>query len=42
MNATSIYPGCQGWFFEVWTASRLVVFGWCVTREHAEREAARV
>jgi hypothetical protein len=42
MNAISVYPGRDGWYFEVWIASRLVVFGWCATREHAEQEAALV
>ena len=41
MNATRVYSGRDGWFYEVWTASRLIVFGWCATRERAELEAAR-
>ena len=39
MRDTRIYVGGQGWFYEVWIASRLVVFGWCATRERAEHEA---
>jgi hypothetical protein len=40
MNTTRIYAARGGWIFEVWTASRLVVLGWCTTREHAEEQAA--
>jgi hypothetical protein len=40
MNRISIYPGRDGWFYEVWTASRIVVFGWCASRERAVSEAA--
>jgi hypothetical protein len=39
MRDTRIYAGRGGWFYEVWIASRLVVFGWSATRERAEREA---
>ena len=41
-NGTRIYPGSDGWFYEVWFASRLVVFGWCATRDRAECSAALV
>ena len=40
MNTIRVYPGREGWFYEVWIASRLVVFGWCVSRENAESTAA--
>jgi hypothetical protein len=36
MNGIRIYPGRDGWFYEVWIASRLVLFGWCQSRERAE------
>ncbi len=39
MNSIRIYPGRDGWFYEVWLASRLVVFGWCATRDRAELQA---
>ena len=40
MNSIRIYAGREGWFYEVWITSRLVVFGWCQSRERAECEAA--
>jgi len=40
MNAIRIYPGRGGWFYEVWIASRVVVFGWCPTRERAAAQAS--
>jgi len=42
MNGIRIYPGRDGWFYEVWIASRLVIFGWSETRERAERRASGV
>jgi hypothetical protein len=39
MNHTNIYAGRGGWFYEVWIASRIVVFGWCASRERAQWEA---
>jgi hypothetical protein len=39
MSGTRVYEGRQGWFYEVWVASRVVVFGWCRTREGAQRAA---
>jgi hypothetical protein len=37
----SVYPAQRGgWIYEVWVAARLVVIGWCRTREAAEHEAA--
>ena len=36
----SVYPGQRGgWVYEVWVAARLVVIGWCHTKEAAEQEA---
>jgi hypothetical protein len=40
MNSIRVYPGRDGWFYEVWIASRLVIFGWCATRDRAEFRAA--
>lgn len=40
MNSISIYPGCEGWFYEVRIDSRVVVFGWCASRARAEWAAA--
>jgi hypothetical protein len=39
MKSISVYPGSQGWFYEIWVSSRLVVFGWCADQERAERAA---
>jgi hypothetical protein len=39
MKTIRIYPGGGGWFYEVWTASRVVIFGWCATRERATWKA---
>jgi hypothetical protein len=35
----SVYAGRDGWYYEVWIASRLVVFGRASTHERAAREA---
>ena len=35
----SVYPAQSGWIYEVWIAARLVVIGWCHTKEAAEHEA---
>ena len=35
MNSIRIYAGRDGWFYEVWIAPRIVVFGWCASRERA-------
>ena len=40
MKDVNIYPASGGWMYEVWIAARLVVIGWCRTREAAESEAA--
>ena len=40
MNSIRIYPGRDGWFYEVWFDSRIVVFGWCASRERAASQAA--
>jgi len=40
MNSIRIYPGRDGWFYEVWIASRVVVVGWCASRERAASQAA--
>lgn len=42
MKSINIYAGSNGWLYEVWIASRLVVLGWCATRERAAQEAALV
>lgn len=39
MKNIRVYAGRQGWFYEVWFASRVVVVGWCRTRERALSEA---
>lgn len=41
MYTTRVYEGDRGWFFEVWTASRLVVIGWSSSRQGAEAAAAQ-
>jgi hypothetical protein len=40
MRSINIYLGHDGWFYEVWTAGRLVVLGCSRTRERAQIEAA--
>lgn len=40
MKSVNIYAASGGWLYEVWIASRIVVFGWCATRERAEHEAS--
>jgi hypothetical protein len=40
MKSIHIYPGRDGWFYEVWTAERLIVVGWSRSRERAHIEAA--
>jgi hypothetical protein len=35
----SVYAGRDGWYYEVWIALRLVVFGCSSTRERAAQEA---
>ncbi|MDB5866382.1 MAG: hypothetical protein JWO70_4188 [Betaproteobacteria bacterium] len=40
MKSINIYAGRGGWFYEVWTADRLIVVGWSHTRDRAEVEAA--
>jgi hypothetical protein len=42
MNSIRIYPGREGWFYEVWIASRLVIFGWAPSRERAEWQASTI
>lgn len=39
MKSINIYAGSQGWFYEIWCSSRLVVFGWCEDRERAQHAA---
>jgi hypothetical protein len=39
MNSINIYPGRDGWFYEVWAAGRVLVIGWSRTRDRAEIEA---
>ena len=39
MKRINVYAGRDGWYYEVWVASRLVVLGWCATRERAAAEA---
>jgi hypothetical protein len=40
MKSINIYAGRDGWFYEVWTAGRVLVIGWARTRDRAELEAA--
>ena len=40
MKDKRIYQGRGGWFYEVWIASRLVIFGWAQSRERAEWHAS--
>jgi hypothetical protein len=40
MKSINVYPGQQGWFYEVWLAERLLVFGWSRTQERAHMEAS--
>lgn len=41
MKDVNVYPAQSGgWMYEVWIAARLVVVGWCHTREAAEYEAS--
>jgi hypothetical protein len=39
MKSINVYAGDQGWFYEIWVSSRLVVFGWCEDQERAQRAA---
>ena len=39
MRSVHIYPVNDGWFYEVWIAERLVVFGRSRTRERAQTAA---
>ena len=39
-QGVKLYPaGSGGWIYEVWVGARLVLVGWCRTREAAEEEA---
>jgi hypothetical protein len=40
MKSINVYAGSEGWFYEIWVSSRLVVFGWCEDRERAQRAAS--
>jgi hypothetical protein len=40
MKSINIYPGRDGWFYEVWAAERVIVLGWSRTHERARIEAA--
>ena len=40
MKSINIYPGRDGWFYEVRTGDRVIVLGWSRTRDRAEIEAA--
>jgi hypothetical protein len=43
MTAVQVYPaGSGGWIYEVWFQARLIVVGWCRTREAAERQGRMV
>lgn len=42
MTPIEPHAGQNGWFYQVWIASCLVVVGWCTTRERAEHEAQSV
>ena len=39
MKSINVYAGRDGWYYEIWIASRLVILGWCEDRERAERKA---
>lgn len=41
MRSINIYPGRDGWFYEVWMAQRIVVFGWSRTRDRAQMAAEK-
>jgi hypothetical protein len=40
MKSINVYAGSEGWFYEIWISSRLVVFGWCADQERAQQAAA--
>jgi hypothetical protein len=40
MNSINIYPGRDGWFYEVRAGERVIVIGWSRTRDRAAIEAA--
>ena len=40
MKSVNVYAGSEGWFYEIWISSRLVVFGWCAEQERAQQAAA--
>jgi hypothetical protein len=43
MKAVNVYPAQSGgWIYEVWIAMRLVVVGWCHTRQAAEQQASLI
>jgi hypothetical protein len=42
MTHIKLHAGQNGWFYEVWIASRPVVVGWCATRERALQQAELV
>ena len=39
MKSTHVYAVNAGWMYEVRIATRVIVFGWCASREEAERVA---
>jgi hypothetical protein len=39
MRSIHIYPGRDGWFYEVRLARRVVVFGWSRTHDGAHQAA---
>jgi hypothetical protein len=39
MKTVNVYAGSQGWFYEIWISSRLVVFGWSADRDRAHHAA---
>jgi hypothetical protein len=43
MKDVNVYAGSSGgWIYEVWFEHRLVIVGWCHTREAAAYQASRV
>ena len=39
MRQINVYPAEAGWFWELWIDARVVLVGWCETRERAELNA---
>ena len=39
MRRINVYPARSGWVWELWIGARIVLLGWCETRERAEVKA---